>query len=135
MRFMLIILLLTIAVSGCKSGPSNVNSNGNGNSNTNTAVNIKTPEAIKPEQQVDPNFKRCTPKCPVLAGSIAKYVVNYTSIMVGDLTIVVDAADENGQKIFIQKSQLVDRSGGMQIIQKITRKLRCDGERVIILSE
>jgi hypothetical protein len=133
---MLIIMLLTaIAFGGCNSGPSNINSNGNGNSNTNAALNIKVPDPIKPEQPVDSNFKPCNPYFPLVPGSIAKYVVNYSSGIVGDLTVVVDAAEENGQKLFIQRSQLVDRSGGMQIIQKITRKLRCDGERVIILSE
>jgi|SRR6185503_5881860 PBP1b-binding outer membrane lipoprotein LpoB len=135
MRLMFIILLLTaIAFSGCSGSPSN--SNGNGNSNTNiTAQNIKAPDPIKPAEPVDPSFKPCNPYFPLVPGSTAKYVVNYSSGIVGDLTVVVDVEDENGQKVFVQRSQLVDRSGGMQIIQKITRKLRCDGERVIILSE
>src|SRR5262245_30678993 len=135
MRFMSIILLLiAIAFSGCNGGPSNLNSNGNGNSNTSLAQ-IKVPEPIKPEQPADSNFKPCNAYFPLVPGSIAKYVVNYSSGIVGDLTVVVDAAEENGQKIFLQRSQLVDRSGGMQIVQSITRKFRCDGERVIILSE
>jgi hypothetical protein len=68
-------------------------------------------------------------------GSIAKYVISYSSGITGDLTVVIDAADEDGRKVFTQRSQLVDRSGGMQIVQTTTRKFVCDGERVIILSE
>ena len=139
MRFILSTLVLAaIAFSGCNSGASNVNSNANGNSNANANVgaqNFKAPAPIKPVDTPDPNFKPCNMYFPLVPGSIAKYVVNYTSGIVGDLTIVVDAADENGKKVYTQRSQLVDRSGGMQIVQTITRKFVCDGDKVIILSE
>ncbi|HSE38809.1 MAG TPA: hypothetical protein VLG74_16025 [Blastocatellia bacterium] len=136
MRPMLIIVLLAaMLVSGCKEDPSTVNSNDNGNANTSAAQSFKPPAPIKPVDTADPNFKPCNPYFPLVPGSIAKYVINYSSGIVGDLTVVIDATDEDGRKVFTQRSQLVDRSGGMQIVQTITRKFVCDGERVIILSE
>lgn len=134
---LLILLLATVALSGCKGNDANVNgnSNSNGNSNANAAVNIKAPPAIKPNEPPNPDFKPCNVYFPLVPGSTAKYVVNYASGVVGDLTVVVDAGEEDGRQIFVQRSQLVDRSGGLQIVQTITRKLICDGERVVILSE
>ena len=134
MRVILVIILLAaITLSGCNGTATNVNSNGNGNANS--ASVIKAPQAIKPAEAPDPSFKACNPYFPLVPGSIAKYVINYSSGIVADLTVVVDAADENGRKVFTQRSQLVDRSGGMQIIQSTVRKFVCDGERVQILSE
>ena len=128
-----IILLSAVALSACNGTPSNVNSNGNGNANS--APPITAPQAIKPVDAPDPGFKACNPYFPLVPGSIAKYVINYSSGIVADLTVVVDAADEDGRKVFIQRSQLVDRSGGMKIIQSTVRKFVCDGDRVQILSE
>ena len=134
MRLILVIILLaTIIFSGCNGTPTNVNSNANGNANS--AVYIKPPPAIKPVDVADPRFKPCNPYFPLVPGSIAKYVINYSSGIVGDLTVVVDAADEDRRKVFTQKSQLVDRSGGMQITQSTVRRFVCDGDRVQILSE
>lgn len=132
---LIIVLLAAIALSGCSGGTTNVNSNGNGNGNANVAQILKLPQAIKPIEAPDPNFKPCNTYFPLVPGSVAKYVINYSSGIVGDLTVVVDAADEDGRKVFTQRSQLVDRSGGMQIVQSITRKFVCDGDRVQILSE
>jgi hypothetical protein len=133
---MLIIVLLTaMLLSGCKEDPSAVNTNDNGNANTSAAQSFNPPAPIKPVDTADPNFKPCNPYFPLVPGSIAKYVINYSSGIVGDLTVVIDATDEDGRKVFTQRSQLVDRSGGMQIVQTTTRKFVCDGERVIILSE
>ena len=134
MRLILVIILLSaIMFSGCNGTPTNVNSNANGNANN--APFIKPPPAIKPVDVPDPKFKPCNPYFPLVPGSIAKYVINYSSGIVGDLTVVVDAADEDGRKVFTQRSQLVDRSGGMQITQSIVRRFVCDGDRVQILSE
>ena len=133
MRMILVIVVLAaIGLSGCNGDISNGNANGNANANR---ADLKLPAPIKPTEGVDPNFKPCNPYFPLLPGSVAKYVINYSSGIVGDLTIVVDAADEDGQKVFTQRSQLIDRSGGMQIIQSIVRKFVCDGSTVRILSE
>jgi hypothetical protein len=140
MRFIsLIVLLAATVLSGCKGSTSNVNSggnvNGNGNGNANIGLSIKVPPPIKPLEPPDPNFTPCNLYFPLVPGSVAKYVINYSSGVVGDLTVVVDAGDENGRKVFTQRSQLIDRSGGMKIVQTTTRKFVCDGGRVQILSE
>lgn len=133
MRLILVLLVLAaIGLSGCNPDNSNGNSNSNANANR---TDFKPPAPIKPTDSVDPNFKACNPYFPLVPGSVAKYVINYSSGIVGDLTIVVDAADEDGQKVFTQRSQLIDRSGGMQITQSIVRKFVCDGSVVRILSE
>lgn len=130
-----IILLSAIALSGCNGNDSNVNSNANSNANANHVLDFKPPQPIKPLEAADPKFKPCNPYFPLVPGSIVKYVLNYSSGITGDLTVIVDAADEGGRKVFVQRSQLIDRSGGMQITQSIVRRFVCDGERVIILSE
>jgi hypothetical protein len=136
MRLILIIVLLAaIALSGCNGGTTNVNGNGNGNANANAPQTFKPPTAIKPVDAADPNFKPCNPYFPLVPGSVAKYVINFSSGLVGDLTVVVDAADEDGRKVFTQRSQLVDRSGGMKQNQSIVRTFVCEGDRVLILSE
>ncbi len=133
MRMILVIVVLAaIGLSGCNGDSSNGNANGNANANR---TDFKPPAPIKPTEGVDPNFKACNPYFPLVPGSVAKYVINYSSGIVGDLTVVVDAADEDGQKVFTQRSQLIDRSGGMQITQSIVRKFVCDGSTVRILSE
>jgi hypothetical protein len=136
MRISSVILLLSaIALSGCDGGNNNVNSNANSTANANRVLEFKAPQPIKPLEAADPKFKPCNPYFPLVPGSIAKYVINYSSGITGDLTVIVDAADEEGRKVFTQRSQLIDRSGGMQITQSIVRRFVCDGERVVILSE
>lgn len=136
MRLILVIILLAAsALSGCDGNGNKAASNGNGNGNANAALNLKPPTPIKPHDVADPNFKPCNAYFPLVPGSIAKYVINFSSGLVGDLTVVVDAADEDGRKVFTQRSQLVDRSGGMQQNQTIVRRFVCDGDRVQILSE
>lgn len=129
------ILLSAIALGGCNGANTNVNSNTSSNANAGRALDFKPPQPIKPLEAPNPNFKPCNPYFPLVPGSIAKYVINYSSGIVGDLTVVVDATDEQGRKVFTQRSQLVDRSGGMEITQSIVRRFICDGDRVQILSE
>src|SRR6266850_6669323 len=117
-----IILLSAIALSGCDGSNNNVNSNANSNANANRVLDFKPPQPIKPLEAADPNFKPCNPYFPLVPGSIAKYMINYSSGITGDLTVIVDASDEGGRKVFTQRSQLIDRSGGMQISQSVIRK-------------
>ena len=126
-------MLATLVLGGCKDTETNVNSNGNGNANR--VQDFKPPPPLKPTQAVDPGFKACNPYFPLVPGSVAKYVLNYSSGMTADVTVVVEAGDEDGRKVLTQRSQLIDRSGGLQIVQSIVRKFLCDGEKVIILSE
>jgi hypothetical protein len=138
MRISLVVILLSaIALSGCGGGDNNGNSNANVNSNSNAngVADFKPPVPIKPLEAPNPNFKACNPYFPLVPGSIARYVINYSSGLVADLTVIVDATDEGGRKVFTQRSQLIDRSGGLQITQSTVRRFVCDGERVLILSE
>lgn len=130
--FLVIVVLAAIGLNGCNPDTSNSNGNANGNANRG---DFKPPAPIKPSQAVDPSFKTCNPYFPLVPGSIAKYVINYSSGIVGDLTVIVEAADEDGQKVFTQRSQLIDRSGGTQITQSTIRKFVCDAASVRILSE
>src|SRR3989442_1147102 len=112
-----IVLMSALALSGCNGDNTNVNSNTSSSANANRVQNFKPPQPIKPLEAANPNFKPCNPYFPLVPGSIAKYVINYSSGIVADLTVVVDAADEEGRKVYTQRSQLIDRSGGMQINQ------------------
>lgn len=130
-----IVLLTSLALSGC-NGNNNTNRNGNGNGNANAErSDFKTPTQIKPATAVDPNFKPCNPYFPLVPGSTAKYVIAYSSGLVADATVVVDSSEENGRKVFTERSQIIDRSGGLQIAQSTEKKYVCDGERVQLLSE
>lgn len=51
------------------------------------------------------------------------------------MTVVVDAEEQSGQKVFVEKTQIVDKSGGMSLLQHGTRKFVCDGGRLQILSD
>lgn len=134
MRFSVVfIIFASLLLGGCNGNGNNSNKNANGNANRVETFNPPAP--IKPLEAVDPAFKTCNPYFPLVPGSVARYVINYSSGIVGDMTVIVDAAEENGRKVFTQRSQLVDRSGGMQISQLVVRKFVCDGDRVIILSE
>jgi hypothetical protein len=134
MRISFVIVLIgIITFSGCNGANTNVNKN-QSNANSNRA-DFKPPGPIAPQAAADPNFKPCNPYFPLVPGSVAKYVINYSSGLVADVTIVMDAADEGGRKVFTERSQIVDRSGGMQIVQSGVRKYVCDGDRVLILSE
>jgi hypothetical protein len=128
-----IILLAALAVSGC-----NGNKNSNGNNNVNVNANrsdFKPPTLVRPSGAVDPNFKSCNPYLPLVPGSSAKYVVVYSSGLVADATVVADSAEENGRKVFTETTQIIDRSGGLQISQTTVKKYVCDGERVQLISE
>jgi hypothetical protein len=130
-----IILLAVLALSGC-NGNNNTNSNGNGNGNGNAnRSDFKTPTAIKPTSAVDPNFKPCNAFYPLVPGSTAKYVLVYSSGVVADATVVVDSSEENGRKVFTERTQIIDRSGGLQIAQSTEKKYVCDGERLQLISE
>jgi hypothetical protein len=84
---------------------------------------------------VDPNFASCNPYYPLVPGSVAKYILNFSSGMVADATVVVDMEEQNGRKVFVERTQIVDRSGGLQQVQSTVKKFVCDGERVQIISE
>ena len=135
--FFAIIVLSAAVLCGCSGVDNNGNSNrpANGNGNSNKPVIPKVPEPLKPAEAVDPRFKPCNPYYPLVPGSIAKYVINYPSGAVADRTVVVDTANEDGRKVFVERAQIVDRSGGMQIIQSSEGRYVCDGGAVRVLAE
>ncbi|HKP85981.1 MAG TPA: hypothetical protein VJZ26_07795, partial [Blastocatellia bacterium] len=127
-----ILLLAAVAFSGCNNGNTNVNVNKNGNANR---IEFKPPEPLKPEGVADPNYKPCNEYYPLVPNSVAKYVLNYASGMTADATVVVYPSDENGRKGFIERTRIVDRSGGLQLVQDTEKHFVCDGDKVQILSE
>jgi hypothetical protein len=131
--FLLLVLLTAIVLSGCENPNNNTNKNQNGNANR--PLDFNPPVAIKPDGPPTPGFVSCNPYYPLVPGSVAKYVLNYTSAVVADVTVVVDASDENGRKGFRERTQIVDRSGGAEINQLTERHFVCEGDKVIILSE
>lgn len=133
MRIILsIILLSALALSGCAP---NTNGNANLNGNANRISTYKPPTPLSPKEAVDPNFVPCNPYYPLVPGSVAKYVLNFSSGLVGDATVVVDAEQQNGRTVFIEHTQIVDRSGGFQHVQNTVKQYVCDGGRVQIISE
>jgi hypothetical protein len=130
--FFLLILLTAIALSGCNPPPANTNANRNDNANR---AEFVPPVAIKPEGPPTANHVACNPYYPLVPGSIVKYVLNYTSGVVADVTVVVDASDENGRQGFRERTQIVDKSGGYEINQLTERHFICDGDKVVVVSE
>jgi hypothetical protein len=133
MRIILIVTLLAaLALGGCDP---NTNGNANKNGNANNTSTFKPPPPLSPKVAVDPNFTSCNPYFPLVPGSVAKYVVNHSSGLVGDATVVVDSEQQNGRTVFVERTQMIDRSGGLQHLQSTVRQYVCDGERVLIISE
>jgi hypothetical protein len=105
------------------------------NSNANRAIGLQPPDPPKPERPPDPSFKSCNEYYPIVPGSTAKYALSYSSGLQADATVVVDLADENGRAVFKERTLVLDRSGGLEINQRTERRLFCDGERVMVLTE
>jgi hypothetical protein len=127
-------LLAALALSACTPN-INSNSNANQNANANRTATYKPPPPLSPKEAVDPNYTSCNPYYPLVPGSVAKYVVNHSSGLVGDATVVVDKEQQDGRTVFIERTQIVDRSGGLQHVQSTVKQYVCDGERVQIISE
>jgi hypothetical protein len=124
--------LAALALSGCDP---NTNGNHNQNGNANRAATYKPPAPLTPKSAVDQNFVSCNPYFPLVPGSVAKYVLNYSSGLVADATVVIDLEEQNGRKVFVERTQIVDRSGGLQQVQNTVKQYVCDGERIQIISE
>jgi hypothetical protein len=136
---LIVVLAGAVALTGC-NGNSNSNANMNAsataaNANANRGADFKPPEQVKPTSAVDPNFKACNPYFPLVPGSQAKYTIVFSSGLVADANVVVDAAEENGRKVFIQTTQIVDKSGGLEKAETTVRKYVCDGEKVQLIYE
>ena len=133
MRFVLAITLLATALfSRCNSTNTNTNSNQNVSqtANANTVGTLPNVIPIKPESPVDPSYKPCNPYFPLVPGSQMKYLIRFSSSLLADVNVVVDSAVESGRQTFIETTQIVDKSGGMEKLEKTVRKYVCDGERI-----
>jgi hypothetical protein len=130
-----IIVVGATMLGGCSGAGNNGNGNRPNNTNNNRPPTLKAPPPIKPAEAVDLHFKSCNPYYPLVPGSIAKYVINYPTGTVADRTVVVDATEEDGRKIFVERTQIVDRSGGMYIIQSAEGRYVCDDGNVRVLTE
>lgn len=128
-------LLALIALTGCKNDNNNSNSSSaTSNSNSNTPRAYEPHPPIKPTTVPAADFKSCNVYMPLVPGSEAKYTITFSSGLVTDATVVVDSGEENGQKIFIEKTQIRDRTGGLQKMETEEKRYACDGERVRLLS-
>ncbi|MGA9773400.1 MAG: hypothetical protein WBV94_30495 [Blastocatellia bacterium] len=128
---LLIILLASVAFIGCSGNKTpNINTNGNANRTVFTP-----PGPLSSNSRFDPDFKPCNEYYPLVPGSVAKYVLNYSSGLVADVTVVVDSEEVNGRKGFIERMRVVDRTGGLQIVQDSERHFVCDGDKVVIVME
>jgi hypothetical protein len=138
MRTILLILLgSVIFFSACYNDNRNLNANLNSNrssANTNQLLSPKI-EQIRPQSPPDPNFQACNLFFPLKPGTERKYTLQYTSGLVADVTVIVDEAEENGQQVFIERTQIVDKSGGFEKNELSTRKYVCEGGRIKILAE
>jgi hypothetical protein len=64
-----------------------------------------------------------------------KYLIKFSSGLLADVNVVVDSAVESGHQTFIETTQIVDKSGGMEKLEKTVRKYVCDHERIQTIEE
>lgn len=136
-RVCFILLGSAIFFSACFNDNRNLNTNLNSNSSTANTNQLLRPDIkqIKPESLPDPNFVSGNPYFPLKPGAEQKYTLQFSSGLVADVTVVVDEKDENGQKIFVERTQIVDKSGGFEKNELSTRKYALDNGRIKILEE
>ncbi|HMG32461.1 MAG TPA: hypothetical protein VKM94_00880 [Blastocatellia bacterium] len=125
-------LISLIAFSACK--PSNTANSNAANANAKT-VNVEPPKPIAPTTGPEPGFKSCNPYFPLVPGGRLRYLLTYSSGLLADATVVIDRLEENGKKLLLERTQIVDRSGGLQINQDTERHFECDGDRIKVLTE
>jgi hypothetical protein len=137
MRIFLAMLLFgALGFSSCDTKNTNNNRNTNSSlTNTNSNPIIERPTDIKPEQPVDPNFKSCNPYFPLVPGSQTKFTLQYTSNLVADVNVVVSQIEEGGRKVFVEKTQIIDKSGGLNKAELTERRYLCDNGRIQIIYE
>ncbi len=123
-------MLCALALAGCNGTNTNTNTSATANSNTDSTIPVASKDPIKSETPPDPNFKLCNPYLPLAPGSEALYSIIYSSKLTADARVVVDLKEENGQKVFVERTQIIDKSGGYEKNEVEVKKYACDGERV-----
>jgi hypothetical protein len=137
MRIFLAMLLLgAFGFSACENKNAN-NSNGNRNASTaNTNVNLTPdPPPLPPLGDSVPGYQSCNLYFPLVPGSQTKFTLQYSSPLVADVTVVVSQVEENGRKVLVEKTHIVDKSGGLNKAELTERKYLCDSGRLQIISE
>jgi hypothetical protein len=139
--FFFMLLVGTLGFSSCNTNNSNNSNTNNGNANnrastTNTNTMFVEPRPpIKTSVNPDPNFKSCNPYYPLKPGSQAEYTLQYSSPLVADVRVIVDQKEENGRNVFVETTQIIDKSGGLNKDELTERKYLCDNGRIQIISE
>jgi len=144
MRIILAIGVIGLTLLGsCSScGPSG---NGNNSANTNRSANANDnsapgsiatppPEPV-PSSTVDPNFKACNPYYPLIPGSTARYSLSFSTGLQANPFIGVDQTKEGGATVFVQTTQIVDKSGGVNKNEMMVQKYVCDNGKIKIVAE
>lgn len=126
-----LLLLSALLLTGCNG--SNTNTNTNTNSNTDSTTPVASTAPIKSETLSDPGFKPCNPYMPLVPGSEALYAISFSSRLGADARVVVDLKEENGQKVFVERTQIIDKSGGYEKNEVEVKKYTCDGEIVRLM--
>jgi hypothetical protein len=131
------IVMASMALTACNGNNANSNNRSNSNStdNANRLQTFTPPAPLKPQSPPDPNFVACNPYFPLVPGSLKKFTIVWSTGLVADVIVVVDAAEENGRKLFVETTQIVDKAGGVNKVEKTVRKYVCDAERVQIIDE
>jgi hypothetical protein len=144
--FILAIGVMTIALmascascnppeNGNESRNANLSSNSNSNDNRGSLATATPPPELTPSSPLDPNFKECNPYYPLIPGSEAKYLIVYSNPLQANVTIVVNQSTEGGVPLFEQKTQIVDKSGGLFKKEFAVQKYACENGRIKIIAE
>lgn len=128
-----LIILAGLTLVGCDNSNNQENSNSASNANRPSAMAPITP--LKPQAPPDPGFVACNAYFSLVPGSLKKFTMVWSTGLVADATVVVDAVEENGQKVFVETTQIVDKAGGVNKAEKTVRKYVCDGDRIQIIGE
>lgn len=128
-------LLSALALTGCNGSNTNTNTSAtsNANSNTDSTTPVASTAPIKPDTSLDPGFKSCNPYMPLVPGSEALYAISFSSRLGADARVVVDLKEENGQKVFVERTQIIDKSGGYEKNEVEVKKYTCNGEIVRLI--
>lgn len=136
MRIFLAMLLFgALGFSGCDTQNAN-NNNGNKNTSANTnSIAMPTPPPVPKLGDPVAGYQSCNPYFPLVPGSQTKFILQYSSPLVADVTVVVSQVEENGRKVLVEQTHIIDKSGGLNKAELAERKYLCDNGRIQIIAE
>jgi hypothetical protein len=135
--FYAMLLLGALFFTACdnQNGNSNNSNRNTSTANTNSSVAMPDPPPVPPLGDPVPGYQSCNPYMPLVPGSQTKFTLQYASPLVADVTVVVSQIDEGGRKVLVEKTHIVDKSGGLNKAELTERKYVCDNGRIQIISE